>query len=152
MKQFEFRLQKVMETTRAREELQKKELAMALAELDRNETQLEQMLDHLEQEVEQFAGRRKKGSMKVSTLVQYASYTDNLLSEIDRQRRDIEKLARLADEQRDKLIEITRDKKILEKLKEKRFAEYRRKLRQVEQKFMDEISSRSFDNGMKETN
>ena len=152
MKQFEFRLQKVMETTRAREELQKKELAMALAELDRNETQLEQMLDHLEQEVEQFADRRKKKAIKVSTLVQYASYTDNLLAEIDRQRRDIEKLARLADEQRDKLIEITRDKKILEKLKEKRFAEYRRKLRQVEQKFMDEISSRSFDNGMKETN
>ena len=152
MKQFEFRLQKVMETTRAREELQKKELAMALAELDRNETQLEQMLDHLEQEVEQFADRRKKKAIKVSTLVQYASYTDNLLAEIDRQRRDIEKLARLADEQRDKLIEITRDKKILEKLKEKRFEEYRRKLRQVEQKFMDEISSRSFDNGMKETN
>ena len=152
MKQFEFRLQKVMETTRAREELQKKELARALADLDRNETLLDQMLDHLEQEVEQFAGIRKKGAIKVSTLAQYASYTDSLLAKIGRQRQEIEKLAKLADEHRDKLIEITRDKKILEKLKEKRFEEYRRKLRQVEQKFMDEISSRSFHNGMSETN
>jgi len=152
MKQFEFRLQKVMETTRAREELQKKELAMALADLARNETLLGQMLDHLEREVEQFAAMRKKGTVKVSTLAHYASYTDGMLAEIDRQRLNIEELARLVDEHRDKLIEITRDKKILERLKEKRFEEYRRKLRQVEQKFMDEISSRGFQNGINDTN
>ena len=152
MKQFEFRLQKVMETTRAREELQKKELAVALGELARGEALLEQMIGRLEEELERFRGRRGTGSVKVSTFVQYASYTDGLLSEINRQRGEIEKLARLADEHREKLIEITRDKKILEKLKEKRFEEYRRKLRQVEQKFMDEISSRNFHNGMSENN
>lgn len=150
MKQFEFRLQKVMETTKAREELQKRELTLAIGDLTRNEALLVTMIDHLEEEVAQFAGRKVKGSIRVSSLAQYASYTDNLLSEINRQRREIEKLARVVEEHREKLLEITKDKKILERLKEKRFEEYRRKLRQVEQKFMDEISSRNFHNGMTE--
>jgi flagellar FliJ protein len=151
MKQFEFRLEKVMETTRAREELQKRELGLALGDLARNEALLSSMLERLEEEITKFAGRKVQGSIKVSTLAQHASYTDNLLNEINTQRRDIENLARLVEEHREKLLEITKDKKILERLKEKRFEEYRRKLRQVEQKFMDEISARNFHNGMDST-
>ncbi|MBW7995069.1 MAG: flagellar export protein FliJ [Candidatus Glassbacteria bacterium] len=147
MKQFEFRLQKVMETTRTREELQKRELAVALAELDRNERLLEEMIDCLTEELEQFSGRRNSGSIKVSALVQCATYTDKVLDDIHRQRDDIEKVVKLVERNREKLLEITKDKKILEKLKEKRYKEYRRKLRQVEQKFMDELSARNFHNG-----
>jgi flagellar protein FliJ len=150
MKQFEFRLQKVMETTHAREEMQKKELALALADVERNEAMLERMLDKLAEELEAFSGRRNSGSIKVCELSQYASYTDKLLGEINRQRQEIVKLAELVDEHRRKLLEITKDKKILERLKEKRYEEYRLKLRQVEQKFMDELSARSFHNGAQE--
>jgi flagellar protein FliJ len=139
-----------METTHAREELQKKELALALAEVERNESLLERMLDKLADELEAFSSRRNSGSIKVNELSQYASYTDKLLGEINRQREDIVKLAKLVDEHRLKLLEITKDKKILERLKEKRFEEYRRKLRQVEQKFMDELSVRNFHNGVQE--
>ena len=152
MKQFEFRLQKVMETTRAREDLQKRELALALAEVERNEAMLERMLDKLAEELEEFSGRRDSGVIRVSELMQYASYTDKLLGEIGRQRGEIVKLAELVEGHRCKLLEITKDKKILERLKEKRYDEYRKKLRQVEQKFMDELSARSFHNGAQEDN
>lgn len=141
-----------METTRAREELQKRELALALAEVERNETMLESMLDKLAEALEEFSGRRDSGTIRVSELTQYASYTDKLLAEIIRQRKDIVKLAALVDEHRRKLLEITKDKKILERLKEKRYREYRKKLRQVEQKFMDELSARTFHNGVQESN
>jgi len=152
MKQFEFRLQKVMETTRAREELQKKELALALADVERSEAMLERMIDTLEDELDSFAGQRGSGTIKVSALAQYASYADGLLKDINRQRQEIEKLADLVEQHRQKLLEITKDKKILERLKEKRYEEYQRKLRQVEQKFMDELSVRSFHNNNGEEN
>ncbi len=152
MKQFEFRLQKVMETTRAREELQKKELALALAEVERNEATLERMLDKLAGELDAFSARHGSKTIRVSELTQYASYTDKQLGEINTQREDIVKLAALVDEHRRKLLEISKDKKILERLKEKRYEEYRKKLRQVEQKFMDELSARSFHNGAQEGN
>ncbi len=152
MKQFEFRLQKVMETTRAREELQKKELALALAEVERNEAMLERMLDKLAEELDAFSARHGSKAIRVSELMQYASYTDKQLGEINTQRDDIVKLAALVDEHRRKLLEISKDKKILERLKEKRYEEYRKKLRQVEQKFMDELSARSFHNGAQEGN
>ena len=50
MKQFEFRLQKVMETTKTRQELKKRELAKALAVLTQNELLLEGMLERLEEQ------------------------------------------------------------------------------------------------------
>ncbi len=152
MKQFEFRLQKVMETTHAREELQKKELALALAEVERNEAMLERMLDKLAEELEAFSGRGKSGAIRVSQMMQYANYSDKMLGEINSQRQEIVKLAELVEGHRRRLLEITKDKKILERLKEKRFEEYRRKLRQVEQKFMDELSARNFHNGAQENN
>lgn len=144
MKQFEFRLQKVMETTQAREELQKRELALALGDLERNEHMLEEMIDRLNEELDQFSSIRGSGSIRVSALAQYASYTDSQLAGINRQREEISRMAELVEQHRAKLLEITKDKKVLERLKEKRYEEYRKKLRQVEQKFMDELSVRNF--------
>lgn len=147
MKQFEFRLQKVMETTRAKEDLQKKELALALAELDRQERKLDEMIDNLNEELDQFSVRSREGSLKVSAMRQYADYTDKLMKDIHNQRDELKKMAELVETHREKLLEITKDKKILERLKEKRYEEYRKKLRQVEQKFMDELSVRNYHDG-----
>jgi len=150
MKQFEFRLQKVMETTRTREEIQKRELAKALSVLLSNEQLLEKMFDRLEEQIGEYNSRRRASSMKASEMLAYSAYTEKLGAEIRQQKKAIEKLALLVQQHREKLIEISKDKKILEKLKEKKYEEYRKKLRTMEQKFMDEMSARSFTNGRSE--
>ncbi|HUU27103.1 MAG TPA: flagellar export protein FliJ [archaeon] len=147
MKQFEFRLQKVMETTRTREELKKRELAHAMAVLSENETLLEVMIDKLDQQLDEYHACRKRPSVKVSSMMNFSRYTERLVSEIREQKNTIDRLAEQVMSHREKLIEISKDKKILEKLKEKRYEEFKKKLRSMEQKFMDELSIRAFQNG-----
>jgi flagellar FliJ protein len=151
MKQFEFRLQKVMETTKTREELKKRELAKALVVLAQNESLLESMLERLEEQIEEYNTRKLKPSMTASDLMNFSHYTEKLLADIQHQKRTIEDLAEKVRQHREKLIEITKDKKILERLKEKRYEEYRKKLRSMEQKFIDELSVRAYQNGKEES-
>ena len=151
MKQFEFRLQKVMETTITREELKKRELAKALVVLAQNESLLESMLERLEEQIEEYNTRKLKPSMTASDLLNFSHYTEKLLTDIQHQKRTIEDLAEKVRQHREKLIEITKDKKILERLKEKRYEEYRKKLRSMEQKFIDELSVRAYQNGKEES-
>ena len=150
MKQFEFRLQKVMETTRTREELQKRELAKALGVLHSNEQLLDEMFGRLEEQIGEYTSRRNGGSMKASEMLAYSRYSEKLAADIRRQQLAIEKLAQLVIEHRDKLIDISKDKKVLERLKEKKYEEFRKKLRSMEQKFMDEVSVRNYQNGRSE--
>jgi len=150
MKQFEFRLQKVMETTKTREELKKRELAKALVVLAQNESLLESMFARLEEQIEEYNARKLKPSMTASDLMNFSHYTEKLLTDIQHQKKNIETLAEKVRQHREKLIEITKDKKILERLKEKRYEEYRKKLRNMEQKFIDELGMRGYRNGEKE--
>ncbi len=152
MKQFEFKLQKVMETTKTREELRKRELAKALVVFAQNESLLEAMLDRLEEQIEEYNTRKLKPSMTASDLINFSHYTEKLLTDIQHQKKTIEDLAEKVRQHREKLIEITKDKKILERLKERRYEEYRKKLRSMEQKFMDELSIRAYQNCKEESN
>ncbi len=151
MKQFEFKLQKVMETTKTREELRKRELAKALVVFAQNESLLEAMLDRLEEQIEEYNTRKLKPSMTASDLINFSHYTEKLLTDIQHQKKTIEDLAEKVRQHREKLVEITKDKKILERLKERRYEEYRKKLRSMEQKFMDELSIRAYQNGKEES-
>lgn len=152
MKQFEFKLQKVMETTKIREELKKRELAKALVVLAQNESLLEAMFDRLEEQIEEYNTRKLKPSMTASDLINFSHYTEKLLTDIQHQKKTIEDLAEKVRQHREKLIEVTKDKKILERLKERRYEEYRKKLRSMEQKFMDELSIRAYQDGKEESN
>ena len=147
MKQFEFRLQKVMETTKTREELKKRELAQALTTLNKNEALLERMIHRLQDQIERYNALRNQPSIQASEMMNFSYYTEKLAAEIQEQKSRIEQLAEQVRLHREKLIEISKDKKILEKLKEKKYQEFKKKLRSLEQKFMDELSLRNYHNG-----
>ena len=77
----------------------------------------------------------------------YSGYTESMAADIRNQQARIEAQAEEVRRHREYLIELSRDKKVLEKLKDKRYSEFKKKLRNMEQKFMDELSVRSFHNG-----
>jgi len=152
MKQFQFRLQKVMETTKTKEEIKKRELAAALGRLRKNEAQLETLLDSLEQHIMHYQSCCKRSALKVSELRNLSGYTEKLRQDIQAQVKKTAQLTETARLIREKLLEITKDKKVLEKLKDRKYEEFKKKLRSMEQKFMDEVSARSYANGNNKTN
>jgi len=147
MKQFQFRLQKVMETTQIKEEIKKRELAKAMQKLRDNEAQLETLLGSLEEHISHIEACHKRSTLKVSELSHLSGYMEKLGQEILTQTKKIARLTEETRVYREKLLEITKDKKVLERLKDKKYEEYKKKLRSMEQKFMDEVSTRSYVNG-----
>ena len=147
MKQFQFRLQKVMETTQIKEEIKKRELAKAMQKLRDNEAQLETLLEELEEHISHIESCHKRSTLKVSELSHLSGYMEKLGQEILAQTKKIARLTEEARVYREKLLEITKDKKVLERLKDKKYEEFKKKLRSMEQKFMDEVSTRSYVNG-----
>lgn len=146
MKQFSFRLQKVMEATETREEIQKKELARAMNEYTVQEEVLNGVLMEFEDHLVYFRQCRESGRLRVSDLSNLSQYTNKLRKDISINERKLEQLSDFVDEQRAKLLDITKDKKALEKLKDKRYEEYKKKIKNIEQKFMDELSIRNSQN------
>lgn len=152
MKQFQFRLQKVMETTQTREEIKKRELAKAMGILMDNETLMDNMLRELEDHLNHYTSCRQRSTLRVSELRTMSNYTEKMRQEIQIQTKKIAQLNEAVRQHREKLLEITKDKKVLEKLKDKRYEEFKKKLRSMEQKFMDEVSARAYVNGNHKTN
>ena len=147
MKQFQFRLQKVMETTQIKEEIKKRELAKAMQKLRDNEAQLETLLGSLKEHISHIESCHKRSTLKVSELSHLSGYMEKLGQEILTQTKKIARLTEETRVYREKLLEITKDKKVLERLKDKKYEEFKKKLRSMEQKFMDEVSTRSYVNG-----
>lgn len=136
-----------METTRTREELQKRELAEAFRRLHESELMLEDMLAALEEQIADFSRSMEGRQVRVSELSNRSGYNESMAALIREQKERIEALAEQVRSHRERLLEISRDKKVLEKLKDRKYLEFKKKLRNMEQKFMDELSVRSFHNG-----
>ena len=83
----------------------------------------------------------------MAELAGFHAWAESLAESIRQQRRAVEAAAREVERHREKLIELSRDKKVLERLKEKKYEEFKKKLRGLEQKMMDEVGLRPFNQG-----
>ena len=106
MKQFQFRLQKVMETTQIKEEIKKRELAKAMQNLRDNQVQLETLLGELEEHISHIESCHKRSTLKVSELSHLSVYMEKLGREILAQTKKIARLAEEVRVYREKLLEI----------------------------------------------
>ena len=74
----------------------------------------------------------------------FHSNLDVLKDNLDEQVEKVIEANRLLEEQRSKLIEAVKDKKIMEKHREKKLDEYNKLMQDLELKFMDEIATQRF--------
>jgi len=70
----------------------------------------------------------------------YAAFFNRKRGEMKNQKEQIEKLDTIVDERRQDLLDASKDKKVLESLKERKAKEFRLEMEQKERKFLDEIS------------
>ncbi|MFA5113950.1 MAG: flagellar FliJ family protein [Candidatus Margulisiibacteriota bacterium] len=72
------------------------------------------------------------------------AHLDVLKDDLEEQVEKVIEASKLLEEQRAKLIEAVKDKKIMEKHKEKKLEEYNKLMSGLELKFMDEIATQRF--------
>ncbi|NLG79667.1 MAG: flagellar export protein FliJ [Firmicutes bacterium] len=140
MRRFRFRLQKLLEVRRLKEDALRQELARAQEALQREKAVLERLgaahgatLEELRASV--------GGTLDVQWIAAYHRYLGFLAHRIEEQRAVVDRAAREEAAKREALIAARRARKVVEKLKERAYARYCEEVAREEQAFLDEVGT-----------
>jgi len=86
--------------------------------------------------------KKKTGSCKcIDEMVREQLYRQNLADNISNKEKHLAELSKELELARDELVNAQKDRKIMEKLKEKDFSKFQSHLKTIEQKDLDEITT-----------
>ena len=142
MRRFRFSLQKVLELRKHHEQEAKTELGRAIGILTRIENNIkENAAKHSRAAEERFLGinaAEKTGAGGAASMLAWDGYILRLEQEARRLEEEAAEAEELVEEKRKLYTEASRDLKVMEKLKEKREAEYRKEMFAAETRERDD--------------
>ena len=139
MAKFNFRLQAVLNVKTQQENNLKNELGKAIQKLETEKQKLVVLENALNDLDTEFNEKTKKATVK--KLIEYNDYRSLLTAKIKLQKERVNCEAQNVDKVREELVKAVKERKILDKLKEKKKEEYLLEQKQLEQKTNDEIVS-----------
>ncbi len=143
MKEYRFNLEPVLNHRRLVEETLQKDLAiLKISFIDENERLItyEESRVKLLEELQQI---QKEGTT-TSDILLYLPFIEQVSKDIETQKKKVFELEIKVEQNRKDLLEATKKKKALQKLKEKAFKAYNQKLIKNEQDFLNEVSVTQF--------
>lgn len=143
MKRFQFRFQALLNVEQHKEDAVKQELKTLLYNLQREKETLSNLQTIYLAQQEEFA-RKQFGRISPEELKLYEAYIFTLSNQITSQQVKVKECEAEADIVRQKLIEISKRRKMLEKLREKKKKEHEYLLQQSENKQLDELAVTRF--------
>lgn len=143
MKRFNFRLKKVLKHREIVENLRKEKLGKAKSELKKERDLLRKMEDTRRRTREEWKERRSNLISLPEALI-YETYLERMDEEVGLQTTKAAQLSQKVEKTRQDLIEASQEKKIVEKLKERREEEYSNEMKRFEQGISDEASVNQF--------
>jgi flagellar FliJ protein len=143
-RRFQFRLEQVLGLRKQVEEVRVRELARAKGRL----LQIEQALKEHSRDESRFLGTygefEKAGEFDADQAMAYCEYKDWLLRREKEYRRQEKEWAKEVEHRRQIAVKASREKRLLEDLKEKKKRVHTQEVLGEEQRFLDEISSIAF--------
>jgi len=141
MKKFKFRLQRVLETKEGIEKQRQRELGAKQGELLRQQKKLSELKEELK---EQNKSQREKvsGSASAGELVMLHRWQLQLEKQIVEQLVKVSTAEKAVEKARLVLVEASKERKVLEKLREKRFEEHKKISLSQEQNILDDVGGR----------
>ncbi|WP_427365375.1 flagellar export protein FliJ [Candidatus Caldatribacterium saccharofermentans] len=141
MKGYHFRLQKVLDTCRLKEEL----IEVKLAELERLAESQRAHLSAMEEEErallsERRAKREQEGAVAIEEEIFYERCLENLRLKVERLRMYLRSLEEQIRQTREELVAAAMERKVLEKLREKDYERFTVEVERNNQKALDEIA------------
>ncbi|MGI6036925.1 MAG: flagellar export protein FliJ [Limnochordia bacterium] len=141
---FTFTLQKVLDLKQKLED----ELSLRLAEQERKLAQAQEQLRRLEaqqaNQLQELEALQRRSALAMDLIALYHQHLLYLRECQQTQATYIEALRRERDQRREELVQVSKERKALEKLKEKQFQAYQREMLRQEQKQLDEIGGHVF--------
>jgi flagellar FliJ protein len=135
-----FKLEALLNHRRHQEELCQKELAQTERLLADEKSKLRCRKREHRENVQQLQAKQK-ASINVSDIILAVNFIQQLSKNIEDQTKCVREATKTVSQKRNELIIIVKKRKTLEKLKEKEWVAYQKKMMQNERKLMDELAS-----------
>lgn len=143
-RRFRFRLGQVLNLRKQVEEIRVRELALAKGELLR----IEESLKEHAQEEKAFLGRygdfEKTGAFNTDDIMAYCQYKEWLLRREKEYHRREQEWMKEVERRRQAAVKASRERRLLENLREKQLRAHAQEVLGEEQRFLDEVSSIAF--------
>lgn len=137
MKRYSFRLERLLQLRRYKE----RQWEMKLAEITGTCVRLENHIRHLQREKDQYAGFSENGVLyPVNEILVRENFRRRLDFELEETGKELELARRKREEVNIAYLAASRDRKVLDKLKERKAEEYYEEQRRQERKIMDETA------------
>jgi len=140
MPRFKFKLQPVLEHRRKKEDILKKELAEVKKLFESEKSLLEKLRQRLF-DLQSELREKQKSSFEISDITNYSNYIDRVEDEIELQIIKLTGIAEDVKKAQKRLLEASKDKKVLEKLHERKHEEFQKEIERIEQSLIDELAT-----------
>lgn len=134
-----FDLEQVLSYRREIEKVRKQDFVSAKLELEHAHDVLDQHESHVDALTKEFSTRQTELN-SIEEMRRYVDFFARKREEIINQKDRINQLGSVMNDRRNDLVDATRDKKVLESLKEKKAREFKQEMAQKERAFLDEIA------------
>jgi len=134
-----FKLEQVLNYRCEIEKMRKQEFASAKQDFEHADDRLRREKERVENISEEFCHRQ--GELEsIQEMRMYADFFARKREDIRSQKDRLDQLGNIMNDRRDFLLDATKDKKVLESLKEQKTKEFKLMMDHKEQTFLDEIS------------
>lgn len=140
MAKFIFRLQAVLNYKNQLESNLKNKLGQAVKRVENEKKRLNEIIKAKDEYYENYIKETKEG-VTVEIIRGYNNYYSSLKKRIEFQKKTINDLQKTVDIIRARMIKVMQEKKMIEKLKEKAFEEFKKEQLIIEQNTSEEIYS-----------
>lgn len=137
---FKFRLETFLKLKEQFEKNARNELGIAIMKLEEEKSKLRVIEDNIDITTNDFRDACS-GVIRPEKIKELKTYLEHLQHEREKQKENVKRQQKNVDIIREKLVEIMRERKVLENLKEKEFQEYLKEELKKEQQQVDELVS-----------
>jgi len=137
---YRFKLEALLTHRRHQEEACQKALAQVQRQLTAEQLKLRRKKEEKRENLRRLQRIQQKNT-NVSAIILHVNYISQLTKNIDDQNLCVREVTKKVNQKRNELIAAMKRRKTLEKLKERQWQAYEKKMLLNERKFMDEIAS-----------
>jgi flagellar FliJ protein len=138
---FVFKLESVLSLKRQTEDNLKNELGKAVHFLEMQKQALQNLYNEKKRSMDELKEETQKGGFTVPKIQNFNAYISSIEQKISKQIEKVNFAKENVDKYRGELVQIMKERKILESLREKQFAEYLKEEERQQQQMIDEKNS-----------
>ncbi len=144
MKKFQFRLQTLLDIRISKEHAIKAELAMLIAKQNEEIAMQEEYRRKVKEHYNKLSKKMRDGTFSYNEALMCERFAYNAQKAIDLSKKRVEQMQPEIDRVRQKLIQASKERKVVERLKEKKYEEYMYQFNREMGKELDDLNQRIY--------